>query len=493
MSEEVDLARSVPSRLEQVAASSGRFLHTRRDWIHRRVQRISFTPSGMTITDVSIDFSLPDDFPVFEELDNGYGVYFVPLLVLRKWPPLLRLDLRDQHGEPIPLLTTRKNQGIDAKFLVASAPAGGLRDAAAPLLAEIPFADAVRAAELREAIVTLISAHYSTLSEEQRDRWAETLRLGASLGSNMLFWARVTARPSERIIVKVSYELPPGASREHLHGSKSTARRFLASLSWAPMRLVYVWHDMSGCTAYHVQLEPPDGLEVHRASLQMVSSESSLQASDEPQAKATHRLRDLWWSLKNTVQARWWYFRNGPRAEYGSHAGWPDPGVPYGLVIEQAAYMYVSGARSNNVGVAEVDLATSRTGLRRAAVAFGIGTTVFLAAISAVVPGVTEHIDGVVPALLIAPALLAVIIVNPGEHPLVRRHLTGVRLLLASVAMLPVAATISLLSFRSPVDIGELRWCWIAITLASLLLTILLGLSWLLPPVKDPADQLSAQ
>jgi len=99
-------------------------------------------------------------------------------------------------------------------------------------------------------------------------------------------------------------------------------------------------------------------------------------------------------------------------------------------------------------------------------------------------------VDGAVPALLITPAPLAVIAVNPGEHRLVRQRLLGVRIVLAIVAVLPVAATISLLSFRNPADIGALRWCWIVITGVSVVLTMVLGLSWLLPPVQDPADRL---
>jgi hypothetical protein len=475
------------SKLEGVAGRCGPFLHTRHDWIHRRVHRISFTPSGMMRTDVSIDFSLPTDFPMFDDLRNGYAIYFVPLLLLKKWPPLLRLDLRDQHDDPIPLLTSRKNQTVDAKFLVGSAPAGDVRNAAEPLLEEIPFADVGEAGEIRDAIATLVAAHYDKLSNEQREAWREALRLGASLGSNMLFWARVQARPEERVIVKVSYELPPGPSYGSAGPSPGVLRRLLASLSWAPMRLVYVLHDMSGCTAYHVQLEPPQGLEVHRAGLEMVSSEDWVVAEAWHVPKPPHRARDLWWSLWNTIKARWRRLRHGARAEHGSHLGRPERGVPYRQITEQGAYMYVSDATVKNVGVAEIDLATSRTGLRRAAALFSIGTTAFLAAMAAIVAGVADHVDGTVPALLITPALLALVVVNPGEHPLVRQRLTGVRLVLAVVALLPIAATISLLSFGSPVDVSALRLCWIAIAGVSLILTLVLGLSWLLPPVKDPA------
>ncbi len=477
------------TQLEATAEACGPFLHSRRDWIHRRVQRISFPPTGIARTDVSIDFSLPDGFPVFDDLRNGYGIYFVPLLVLRKWPPLLRLDLRDQHDEPIPLLTTRKNQAVDAKFLVASAPDGVLREAAEPLLAEIPFANAQRAAELRDAITLVVAAHYDGLSDEERERWVETLRLGASLGSNMLFWARVKARPGDRMVVKVSYELPPETSVGSDTGRQAKLFwRAAASMSWAPVRLFYVWHDMSGCTSYHVQVELPEGLEVHRATLQMMSSEEVLRLARARQGRP-HAPNNLWWALRNTARVRWWNFRHGPKDQEADD-GWPDVGDPYCLVLDQGAYMYVSAVHHKNAGVAKIDLATSRNGLRRAALAFSAATTIFLASMTVVLTGVAQHLDGAVPALLITPALLAVIVVNPGEHRLVRQRLLGVRVVLAIVALLPVAATISLLSFHRSPDIDALRWCWIAITAVSAILTIVLGLSWLLPPVKEPADEL---
>src|SRR4051794_25109148 len=97
--------------LERIAAQAGPLLRDR-PWLYRRVHRISFTPAGLLRDHISIDFSIPDDLPVFEEIGNGRAIYFVPVMALRKWPPLLRMDLRDQHGEPFPLLTTGKNEHI---------------------------------------------------------------------------------------------------------------------------------------------------------------------------------------------------------------------------------------------------------------------------------------------------------------------------------------------------------------------------------------------
>jgi hypothetical protein len=442
----------------------------------------------MARSEISIDFSLPRNFPVFQELGGGLGIYFVPLLVLRKWPPLLRLDLRDQFGNSFPLLTTQKNEAIDAAFLLSSAPSGALRDAAQPVLEAIPSAGRKEAKKHYESIFNLVQAHRPNLTQPERLQWAETMRLAASLGSNMLLWARVEARREQRLIVKVAYEnhvaVTPGM------------RRVFTSLSWAALRLQFVWHDMSGCSSYHVQVEPPDGLEVHRATLRMVSSEQAAVETLAPDRTKTRAARagELWWAFRNTVKARWWLLRHGPRTEHGTDSARPPAGEPYRLVIDERAYLYVTGVTSRNVGAAEVDLATSRRGLRRAAVGFGLATTAFLGSITAIVPGIVNHVDGAVPALLLTPALLALVIVNPGEHPLVRTQLIGVRLVVATVATLPVAAMLALLSFHgSRPDISTLRWCWASMALVSLVLTIALALSWLLPPVKDAAATLSQQ
>lgn len=62
---------------------------------------------------------------------------------------------------------------------------------------------------------------------------------------------------------------------------------------------------------------------------------------------------------------------------------------------------------------------------------------------------------------------------------------------MAAVAVLPVAATLSLLSFDGVAPSGKLQGCWLAITIVSALITVILALSWLLPPIKSSADRLT--
>lgn len=77
------------------------------DWIHRRVQRISYLDPGMQRMQLSVDFTVP----------RGVIGSHVPISVLPKWPPLYRLDFRAADGTPVPLLTTEQNGEADEALL----------------------------------------------------------------------------------------------------------------------------------------------------------------------------------------------------------------------------------------------------------------------------------------------------------------------------------------------------------------------------------------
>src|SRR4051794_436160 len=89
------------------------------DWIHRRVESISFTERLTVQRRISVDFTIKEQFsPFIAGRDSEHpSLYFLPIALLRKWPPLMQLDLRTAEGDPIPLLTTGKNREIDAAVL----------------------------------------------------------------------------------------------------------------------------------------------------------------------------------------------------------------------------------------------------------------------------------------------------------------------------------------------------------------------------------------
>src|SRR5213080_505470 len=77
-------------------------------WIHRRVDSLAITEQLMIRWRISIDFTIPDARPF--ETSDGRKLYYLPVSILAKWPPVMRFDLRDEDDRPLPLLTRRKNR-----------------------------------------------------------------------------------------------------------------------------------------------------------------------------------------------------------------------------------------------------------------------------------------------------------------------------------------------------------------------------------------------
>jgi hypothetical protein len=95
-------------KLEAVGRSAADVLHNRHEWIHRRVESLSFPSPDASIDRryLSIDFTIPNVAPIQHA---GRNRYYVPLSLIRKWPPLLRLDLT-YEGHSVPFLTRTQNE-----------------------------------------------------------------------------------------------------------------------------------------------------------------------------------------------------------------------------------------------------------------------------------------------------------------------------------------------------------------------------------------------
>ena len=109
-------------QLERAGRAAAGALARQGDWIHRRVEKISFPSPEEPIyrRHVSVDFTIPEKLiPV--QPTAAPGRYYVPLSLVLKWPPLLRLDLRDALGNPVPFLTGEQNAVLDRSVLVALA------------------------------------------------------------------------------------------------------------------------------------------------------------------------------------------------------------------------------------------------------------------------------------------------------------------------------------------------------------------------------------
>jgi hypothetical protein len=157
----------------------------------------------------------------------------------------------------------------------------------------------------------------------------------------------------------------------------------------------------------------------------------------------------------------------------------PVDGEAYAWISRRRAYLYVSRSEKRSA-IAQIELRAARRYVASAPTAAFLIASAMTFFSLAVLPVAPDHAPATVTALLLVPALLGYLVVRPGEHPLARRHLAGVRFLVFVSGSLPVAAAISLLAGEWPTGCGvEISW-WAQTALAWLCF-VLLSISWLLP------------
>ena len=85
-------------------------------WIHRRVEQVSYIDASTVRRRISIDFEVPDGSIV----RDAPGPVYVPIAQLAK-RTLSRFDLRDSDGCSLPMVTKEENAHISTAMLLAVA------------------------------------------------------------------------------------------------------------------------------------------------------------------------------------------------------------------------------------------------------------------------------------------------------------------------------------------------------------------------------------
>lgn len=486
-----------PPPLVELAKKSVFALSDTDRWLHRRVDRVSFTPQLMVSRQVSVDFTIPPGLPPFREGSDGVNEYFVPIALLRKWPPPMQFDLRSPENEPISLLTSRKSREIDAAALLALAPPGPLKVLLEDRLCDVVRADAVAAQTHLETIGNAIGNGFRSgaLDATERSAWVPALKLATSLAANTLIWARVTGDAHSRHIVKFSQEYP-AARNFYLHS------RVLAALSWQPIRIQLELATLGERGSQHLEVDLPPELQAQRVQFRVLPFPPQ---EPEPTEKgqverALHALGSGARALASApleaaavvVHALW---RKGlalaglPRNPTGDkvpkHAVRPRRGEPYAWNTNDRAYFYMAGG-DYQYGLVTMHVAVANRTIINGALAMAAGTaallTVFLYFRDQIVH--LDHIEPAVTTLLLVPVILGALVARPGEHPMVRRHLAGVRGLLIVAGALPVVAAVVLVTLGPKPSGDDLYGWWLGLTIAAWAVAVLVALSWLLPPAR---------
>lgn len=408
-------------RLRAVGRSAATALMDQETWIHRRVESITFPfPTAPVYRrQVSIDFTVPEGLqPASEELREGSTRpprYYVPLSLVRRWPPLPRLDLRDETGNPIPFLTGRQNSLLDSSALksVAVGISPKVEVDLQAAIAKIPGAE--REDERMSALANVLSAPPE--SDDSEAAVAHRVlcenqifcALARDLVVHTLLWLRVEAWPEDREVVKFSYDAP-------LH-PRDTKPRWASSLGLEPFVFRFEVPHLGTTSSYHCNVISPSPLEVVRAQLALY----------EPPTHQDDKQKDLVGQVRHHVDST----RKRPESR--------DVELYVGVSDSQAKF-YASGDRTGLEGSIWVAVLIQSQALLRGALGATLAGLAILLSFTILLKEITPITDAAVAVLLVAPAVLGYLLVRPSEGAWAGGFLDGLRRIVIFSGVPPVLA-----------------------------------------------------
>jgi hypothetical protein len=376
----------------QIGKAARAFLLDPDGWTSRHVEHFDFVDDVFLRRRLTVDLQLPERGGSLGRLDSE-RLYMVPAVVLRKDRPVSELDLCNEAGRSLPLLTRAENAAISGEAVVSAAEklAGG----------QIPkqFAARIRAvaANRPHAARQAYEQHASSASEAALRRILAHPQ-GPALDrfinrmiDHSVVWVPLRGRPGQRRLVKLSYVEPP----EELQYKLSV--RF--GLRPASMWILTPSIPESG--SYHLQVLCPQGVEVYDL---------------EPVGRSV--------------------VRPGEQREYDAK---PTP---------RGAHIYINSIRGEGEFAISLSLRIKRALYIGTATLASAFIALLLAGLALCTTQLAADPEALVPILLVAPALLVVFAIRR-EHPMVTTMLSGIRLLVLAAGVLPVLSALNVAGLRT--------------------------------------------
>lgn len=412
-------------QLERVGKSAAGVLRKEETWIHRRVESLAFPiPDTPTVRRrVSIDFSIPTGLEPIDAAPSAHRPprFYVPLSILRKWPPLDRLDLFGEDGRSIPFLTGRQNRTLDAAVLLEMAealvreqlPGTALTDQEKREIRRVALSAGPAAADALAGVCP----SYDAVPDGAGSPMIETLRsdktfsaLARTLCDQTILWLRTEGEHEDREIVKFAYDLP-------WEGSGESFGR--ASFGLEPFRFEFATPHVGATGSYHLHLETPPALQVLAAELVLFDQADAAELG-EPIKQESVRYRAM---TSHPVHA-----------PHDGFEAFVDAGGPN-------AKFYVSGHRRGLAGRVYVSVKLNVAGFLRSV---SLGSLLIAAVIGAFAWKSNQTLkndNSAVAVLVVVPALLAYLL-RPSEHVLVGGLLVGLRRLVILGGVWPLLAAV---------------------------------------------------
>jgi hypothetical protein len=233
----------IAERASDIAAAANVLLPRQAAWRHRRVETLTVLSHEQVRRQVSIDFTVPEDYRELLRL-SGAGEYAVPLAVLEK-RPLVHFDLRDEEQRSVALLTAEQGRTIGRELLYLRLEADLAvqdTDGEAATLAVGSLIEAVLADEPRrlEGRIDALEADHDL------EPLVEFRAIADLLARGFVAWAVVSGLDRRRVL------------------------KFASDEPFSQVRGLTAVYDTPGCTeaaSFHVEVAVPPDLRARSTTL----------------------------------------------------------------------------------------------------------------------------------------------------------------------------------------------------------------------------------
>jgi hypothetical protein len=420
---EVDL-----DRLRELGARSTAAFLPEQPWLFRRVESISFIGSAVLRRKVSVDYWIPRGLPSTRRTSGL--LFYVPLSVLSKWPPLLSFDLRTDH-QPGHLLTAEGNGEMDAALLKAL-----IRDHFGPERALGCEGAAHKLATLRTSDAWQAYSEISSFLEdaEPEDARQHVLRIAHSMARARILWVPVVGHAGDRHVAHFSYDVRFGTAQAAFR------IRAARTLSWGGGDEYLEVPHVGQSGSYHIDVQAPEGLQVIDTSLYFLY--------DRPQ--------------------------------HGEEL--PPSPIVNTQEIGERAHVYTTSHRPGSA-LLRVRMMPGWRGFIGAAWMMALGIAGLLTAFWRWSSAMTMDPTSSVALLVIVPAVLGVITLRPRTHPRTFDRLVGVQLLLFLSGSLSIFSALVAIRFEKRLE--PTRALWRDAAYGSYLVFILISFSLLIAVIGE--------
>lgn len=453
----------ISPNLEKVGHHSAYFLQTDScHYLKRHVETLQIKSASFCRRRLTIDVQLPVDQELGRPRGRGDTVheFWIPVTFLAKHPSRSNVDVRDDRGRVVPLLTRDESNEISRAATLTCAKTlleKELSPFFVALLTELVNHDGMRGEVPLLLIRQALNGEGANLNDKKWRPFLDGLR---RLAGNYAMWIRFRGRAGERRVIKLHYDVEferQGILRErktmkrYLIVSRNTGAEHELDLEapgdknpYSPLRRVAArLASSTGLGAVNVGIESP----------YIVGSDSYHLQAESPPGVETRDIDLLAKVPKNADKTKW-------SRDHGAH-------------------LYVSRARlvQESAGLALLTLRIGRRGFMTLSWLSALLSATLLWLFELTAKKRLESPEATAAVLLFGPALLAALVVRPGEHPVATKLFSGVRLLVGLNGILAVGAAAAVAGVRP--EGWSVEHTWLLLAIIASISAAAVTLSWI--------------